>query len=501
MVTSVTTVADRITRDIARNNLAILPSRAVLARRYGVSERTVAAAAAKLRDQGVLVYHKGQRMKVRGAGSDTFAPLTQKLSAVERCVRILHDRIADGVYHEAVALPKLSVMAKELGVSTRTLTRALRHPAIQGLVYKQANRWIIGRRREQSAGTVDVHPMAMVIIQPSEHIWRGFYAPRTAPFVSTFTGRAQQYGVQLVQALSSESDNSSELIPAGREQVLKLVSALGERYLGAILAGSLAEIENLERWAAELCRFGPVVWFDRYGEYIKTPVRRRRFIQCRFSEERGVRLALRHLQSMGHTAIGVPVRGEDWELRRALLLQQIAQARNRSIRIVIRQLESGSLSPNVIEDAIHVLGGLGVHSHAAAVDKLTVFLSRSFTDESRNFMAEKKYVAYYAPVVMQLIREGCTAILAPNDDRARHIYYCLRAAGIEIPRRISLLSFDNYPELIPLPVTTVDFGFGYLGYRAFHHLWEREAMRSSSSLALTKPFIVRRGSVAKPAFM
>jgi DNA-binding LacI/PurR family transcriptional regulator len=41
-------------------------------------------------------------------------------------------------------------------------------------------------------------------------------------------------------------------------------------------------------------------------------------------------------------------------------------------------------------------------------------------------------------------------------------------AGIDVPRRLSIISFDNLAETETVPITTVDFGFQRLGYLSIH---------------------------------
>lgn len=77
----------------------------------------------------------------------------------------------------------------------------------------------------------------------------------------------------------------------------------------------------------------------------------------------------------------------------------------------------------------------------------------------------------------------------------RQIYNPLCKIGFRIPRDISLLSFDNQPPLQISPVSSVDFGMGYLGYSAFHYLFGVLPVKHerNGDIAST-PHIVNRGS-------
>ena len=61
--------------------------------------------------------------------------------------------------------------------------------------------------------------------------------------------------------------------------------------------------------------------------------------------------------------------------------------------------------------------------------------------------------------------KATTALIFPNDAHASPYVRWFRRVGVRIPRELTLLSFDN--ERYRVPVTSVDFGFGYLGHQAF----------------------------------
>jgi DNA-binding LacI/PurR family transcriptional regulator len=67
-----------------------------------------------------------------------------------------------------------------------------------------------------------------------------------------------------------------------------------------------------------------------------------------------------------------------------------------------------------------------------------------------------------------LLNAKVTALAGMNDRLAQEEYFWLKLAGIAVPGRISMVSFDNIPESIAFPISTIDFGFGRLGYLAAH---------------------------------
>jgi DNA-binding LacI/PurR family transcriptional regulator len=96
----------------------------------------------------------------------------------------------------------------------------------------------------------------------------------------------------------------------------------------------------------------------------------------------------------------------------------------------------------------------------------------------------------------QVHRTDTTALIVCNDTWARHVFRSLRALGIGVPNRISLLSFDNAYRYSAFPVTTVDFGMAELGYSSFHALVGDIPVVSGKSKCITaKPYVVENGSV------
>jgi DNA-binding LacI/PurR family transcriptional regulator len=106
----------------------------------------------------------------------------------------------------------------------------------------------------------------------------------------------------------------------------------------------------------------------------------------------------------------------------------------------------------------------------------------------------------YEPVVRHILSfRDATALLVPHDYTAYYFYHILTSRGVAIPRQLSVLSFDNSDRLVALPLSTIDFGFGYLGYAAFHTIFGViKPLRTHEGDIAAKPYLVDRGSVAVP---
>ena len=90
---------------------------------------------------------------------------------------------------------------------------------------------------------------------------------------------------------------------------------------------------------------------------------------------------------------------------------------------------------------------------------------------------EKSKISYMFEIMRTFLsfdflffRKDISAILFPNDLFARSAIQSLSKIGIQVPRNISVISFDNIPIEVPIFFNTVDPGLEELGYQAIHAL-------------------------------
>jgi DNA-binding LacI/PurR family transcriptional regulator len=69
----------------------------------------------------------------------------------------------------------------------------------------------------------------------------------------------------------------------------------------------------------------------------------------------------------------------------------------------------------------------------------------------------------------------------------------LAEAGIRVPEDLSIISFDNVPRASQNGITSVDFGYGYIGYAAFHtFLGLMPVRRTRQGDISARPFVSQR---------
>lgn len=107
----------------------------------------------------------------------------------------------------------------------------------------------------------------------------------------------------------------------------------------------------------------------------------------------------------------------------------------------------------------------------------------------------------YAAVTELLGRgAGFTGLLVANDQMAVGALRALWERGLNVPRDVSVIGFDDTAEsamLIP-PLTTIRQDFPNLGKRSFHHLLQLVEGKDPPQLTVTQPELIVRASTAAP---
>lgn len=99
-------------------------------------------------------------------------------------------------------------------------------------------------------------------------------------------------------------------------------------------------------------------------------------------------------------------------------------------------------------------------------------------------------------------RHDFTAIFSSNDQMALGLMHAARDAGLDLPRDVSIVGFDDIPEAAHFwpPLTTVRQDFAELGRRSISLLLSR--LPGNEPMTVTEPIVPRlivRGSTARPS--
>jgi DNA-binding LacI/PurR family transcriptional regulator len=108
---------------------------------------------------------------------------------------------------------------------------------------------------------------------------------------------------------------------------------------------------------------------------------------------------------------------------------------------------------------------------------------------------------YYAGRELLTVRDF-TAIFASNDQMALGLMHAVRAAGLEVPRDVSIIGFDDIPEAAHFwpPLSTVRQDFAELGRRCVALLLGDLDPAAPDYRGTIVPELIVRGSTGAPAF-
>ncbi len=480
-----------------------LPPTKELCRRHGIGVSSMRAILDILRTEGVISFRRGSGISVvSGRVQDS----TSRESAAQRLYRHLCEGIECGRYRLGEPLPKREYLTTSMHVSPRTVTNAYNRLIAENRAHRVGKRVLAGGAIQNLPGTGSG---VVIILTLRIHTWASICSQkRTADFGTVFQRMADQHGVRIIQAgIEKNPTDPTGLYPHGPYELGRLLHRLGDRYLGTILAVTRTELPEIQEWIDLLSiHRRPIVWFDRHDEGTEGLRTNGHVYRCRYSEEIVVRRALEYLAGLGHKKVGyAKVRDNEpeWSRRRYRLLRELSEAEpdfpeirsyefllsgewwiektNAADRLnelyMINRLphlrEAFDLfrinSRKIVEDLGHLVDEQ--LPYESDFDGLILF-SRLYLTHKLDAGASSPHLFRAAGVIwpaFQLLPvledTATTALILPNDAHASPYVRWFRRVGVQIPQDLTLLSFDN--EKYRVPVTSVDFGFGYLGHQAF----------------------------------
>lgn len=427
-----------------------LPPMRELSKQWGISRGVISRAAEQLRAEGELSYAQGRRIHI--CGKMPRSKSVSQESPREAFSRRLYDSIADGSLQRGTRIPKLDAVCREHHVSKTTVHEVLREFESRNLVSKEGKGWFVGPRLSPRAHTGGFSP-TIILIEDNERGWvSSVQAERTVRFPLQFGGEAQRFGVRLLSVFTGTHRTPLGAGYVGIEGVRKCIGDLGNAYIGALIVSIPGTNSQIPHWVTSLVRYKkPVVWFDRHDTPLNPKPSSPLYTRCHFSEHAGIQACIDYLYSMGHRRVVYPylaTADSEWEGNRGRLL--VEEGKRKGVTVIVQLLKRSSTGS----------------------DELDGLLGRNL-DNSR-----------------------ATAIVAPRDYTAVRYLYRLRHYGLDVPREISLISFDNSAHAQPTGITSVDFGFNHLGYSAFHLILKDVPVARTRAQAVPgKASVVRRSTV------
>jgi DNA-binding LacI/PurR family transcriptional regulator len=424
-------------------------SMAILSDDFGASRSTLRKAVAILRRKALVRCFQGGRLQWTDAPGAT----PDHLSASRRLAAALREQISTGQIQSGDVLPKFSYLMRIYRVSKATVAQSLRHLARGKLIYKDGKRWKAGHESPKIGPQRSVLRQVIFFFVRNEVDWTSFFNDSfTTPFTRDFRGELERFGIRIKLVML---DSGSSEIMQSIEQVRSAVSELGDQYRGALMSDIWPKDKTLHHWLHVLSHEGkkPVVFFDsvnRADHFRRSTLSIPHFYRLFFDEPTAVHTAIDYLATRGHRQIGFPTfssRVHQWAHLRLALARNAALERD-----------------CVIEHAV-LRERFWDRMRSPSSQSRIWYLIR---DIQKAVKANAQPAGAGTPSLHSLLTKGCTALVGINDRMAMQYLWWASAAGIKIPRDLSVISFDNIPEAEMQGLTSVDFGFGRLGYLAAH---------------------------------
>jgi DNA-binding GntR family transcriptional regulator len=492
-------IATRLRLMIKQESRDMLPPVRAIAKQHGISPATAVKAIALLAKEGLVEPRRGKGIIIarfeerRKAGVETATAASEA-----RMAYALRTAVLDGALRIGNPLPKFSFLAASHRVSTATIASAVATLSDENLVHKSGKRWIVGARPPKQSG-LRVHgvraPVALIAV-PWDVDWYNLANNQhPMPFLNALTSELTKGGIsyQVVQR-NPQKPGSTPLV-AGLDAVMRYIRTLGDSYAGSLIIENKPDASDFPRWATVLSCTGkkPAIYFDATGEGAacsRTALNAGKcYFRLHFDEPSAVACALDHLLSRGHRIVGVPLyQGlgyDDWPKRRLEIIRPAA--RTRQLRIISTRQDEPFWDMAVNVQFLHDFAPFEARVRETLSSEKPHARNRGIRD----------LLMRSTPSITALLDAGVTALVAMNDRVAHELYLWLHLAGIEIPKRLSLVSFDNAPESAIMPISTVDFGFERLGYLAAHLLIGDIAIAADTSGNIANTCsMIDRGSVA-----
>jgi DNA-binding transcriptional regulator YhcF (GntR family) len=484
-------IADAVAEHLRTSRSERLPGARTLARMFGCSFATMLKALRVLQERGLLIIDGNRRARL--ASSQRPAPAASRERAADRLHGIVRNAIVTGTYRVGDQLPKAGYFALEHRCSRTTVACALQRLCEERLCHRRGKAWVVGPHETHARDTRPADRPAILVLLPNEDHWRMISrdSKEYKHFVAQFAHEAEKHGIRLVMAFTSPQENRtlSSLWPQGQKQIAGRVRHLGSHYLGALVPCNHLEIPELEQWLRLLLELGrPVVWLDRTEEGLYSPLKHRLFFRCTADSREGSRVILRAFHDAGHRTIGLTrlfwhqyldpfiddmtAMTSEFDPRMRLVVEREphptmdTRPDGEPVGAVLQRLSRSGIP------ALRRLCARLLKRHPDLVDGTGAHAPVGWRDFWRGAqyvsLQEFQVFGLMSRLVPLLRNPDITALICPGNKNTRFYFWWFEAMGISVPRDLSVISVDNSYDFHPWPISSIDLGYGYLGYAAIH---------------------------------
>jgi DNA-binding LacI/PurR family transcriptional regulator len=224
------------------------------------------------------------------------------------------------------------------------------------------------------------------------------------------------------------------------------------------------------------------------------------------NNESAISSVLKTLSGMGHRKIGMPYfqqSQESWRphfsLTRKNLFSRAAANDFPEINLITTKM-AGAIPGGADEKIWNARQWTSsLHMMEDLLARIAEKKDRHPSSAVTSARPSREDIIAYMPFLAKLITEdGITAIVGSNDYYSCQFYVWLSYLNINVPRDISLISFDNSALIRQYPIATVDWGYAHMAYCAVHILvGDIPIAHNSEKVMYSKTRLIDRGSLAQ----
>ena len=469
-------VSHKLLELIKQDHVTLLPGLHELAARFNTSYVTVHRACRELAKQGVITGERGKRMRVTDAFARKHGLSPRRPEAGERLYDAIRRDVHNGTYRAGRRLPKREYFRLSHNVSPATIQQVFKRLEKEGLIHKRGKFRYAGAPAPSYVATprkrlAATNPVVLILAAHDKEWYQFASSFHTMPFMTTFFNEIQRYSLttRLVFAERLKNDYLNFNYLTSIEKVIK---KLGNRFLGVLsicrpyYRASFAE--SLLLWTQRILRYGkPFVFVDYTDEGVSMNRDMfggaQNYYRIHLDEREACRTVLEALHSHGHRGIGFPLYQEQrpaqhlWISRRMKTLERLAKSDFPPMELHARPQREPFWSMGVLPSE---------HEFLERLDRLPLKHGAASPKPPREPVKHHDLWARTDSFSELLRRLNATAIIAPNDHLALQYLFWFRAAGISVPRDVSLVSFENSLFSRGTSLSTLDFDMADLGYHA-----------------------------------
>lgn len=430
-----------------------LPTVHVLAEEAGVSPLTMLRAVRRLRDQGVVTVSHGRGIRLAEPNPPFPAEPREARPRLSRWAEVrahIEADIVAGRYSRGAVLPAPKQLRHELGVSHRTLKRAL-----DGLV--ESGILVPFRRTYRIAS----------IARPASSRDRVLLAaPLEQSGAMHFPNSRSQELFLAIERECSRRNLAVSLVDVGQPDMVRRMRREPSRILGSIVWALGLGQDAVRQFLAPLAVLGPsaalmeVVYPER--RQVVASFRQAHLFSIANSPLSG-RTVGTFLRALGHRSIVyiAPIFKDSWTRNRLQGLRETFEGDGRRVVAVTRDRLAEDDTPEGIRgryrQAMDTLQAFtGGPTATPCLGPLHEALQQSPSILFHAYSQQFLYATLTPLFEEALTHADATAWVAHNDVVGLKAMEFLRERGISVPRDISVVGFDNRPEASAAGLTSYD---------------------------------------------